>query len=344
MWVGVGALVITLVGPVMFADDHRSLGAVDFFGSKGLDVSAIRAALPFHEGDVFPPPKVHSDQLKKQVAEKIRQIIGHDPTDVVFVCCDTKQNFTAYIGLPGESYQPLVVNPSPNGSVRLPKAAVSLRAKYEDALEAAVMSGHASEDDSAGYSLSDDPKARRVELAVRDYALHNEALLLQVVASSSDARHRSIAAQMIGYGNQSNAQLDALVHASLDPSDEVRNDAIRALWVLAGAKQELTAKIPPDAFIRLMHSGAWADHNKSSLLLVALTESRDSKLLAQLRADALDPLLEMARWHSLGHAEAALTILGRIAGIDEPKLQKLIESGNVSAILANFAGELPRAP
>jgi hypothetical protein len=332
-------MVVTLVAPRTSAFDHRTLSAIDFFGYKGLDVSAIRGALPFREGDAFPPPKVHSDDLKRQVTQRVRQVIGRDPTDIGFVCCDAKQNFMVYIGLPGESYQPLVANSVPSGAVRLPKAAVSLREKYEDALEGAVMNGHASEDDSAGYSLSDDPKARRAELAVRDYALRNEALLLEVVASSSDARHRSIAAQMIGYGNQSDAQLDALVHASLDPSDEVRNDAIRALWVLAGAKPELTPKIPLEAFGRLMHSGSWADHNKSSLLLVALTEGRDPKVLAQLRAEALDPLLEMARWHSRGHAEAALTILGRMAGIEESRLRQLIESGDASAILASFAGD-----
>jgi hypothetical protein len=335
-------VIVTLGGPATFADDHRSLGSVDFFGSKGLDVAAIRAALPFHEGDTFPPPKVHSDELKKQVTASVHQIIGRDPTDVGFVCCDAKQNFMAYVGLPGESYQPLVTNAVPSGTVRLPKAALSLRDKYEDTLADAIMHGRAAEDDSAGYSLSEDPKAKRAQLAIRDYALQNETLLLQVVASSSDARHRSIAAQMLGYGNQTDAQLNALVHASLDPDGEVRNDATRALWVLVGAKQELAPKIPLEPYIRLMHSGSWTDHNKSSLLLVSVTESRDPKVLAQLRAEALDPLLEMARWHSHGHAEAALEILGHMAGIEEKTLEKLIESGDVSTILASFGGDLPQ--
>ena len=61
--------------------------------------------------------------------------------------------------------------------------------------------------------------------------------------------------------------------------------------------------------------------------------------LAQLRADALDSLLEIARWRSLGHASAALTILGRIAGIDEKTLQTLIDKGDVTPILGKFAGE-----
>jgi len=53
-----------------------------------------------------------------------------------------------------------------------------------------------------------------------------------------------------------------------------------------------------------------------------------------LRAEALDSLLEMARWRSPGHAEAALTILGRIAGIDEDSLTKLTDAGDAAAIIA----------
>jgi hypothetical protein len=320
------------------AAQKRLLGEIDFFGYKGLDVAAVRAALPFHEGEEFPPPKGHSDDLKRQVRERVHQVIGRDPTDVAFVCCDAHQNSMVYIGLPGGTYQEPVFNPQPTGTVRLPKEAITLRQKAENAWSNAVMSGHATEDDSAGYALTNDPKARSAELALRDYALRNEALLFEVVASSANANQRAIAAQMIGYGRQSDAQVAALVRASLDPDDGVRNDAVRALEVLATAKPELARQIPLAPYIRLIRSGAWSDHNKGSLVLVALTVSRDPKVLAQLRADALGALLEMARWRSLGHAEAALTVLGRIADIEEARLEKLIGSGDVQTILASFGG------
>jgi hypothetical protein len=88
--------------------------------------------------------------------------------------------------------------------------------------------------------------------------------------------------------------------------------------------------------MRLMRSGAWSDHNKASLVLVALTTTRDARMLTQLRAEALDPLLEMARWRNIGHAEAALTVLGRMAGIEEDALQKLIDAGQTATILGHF--------
>jgi len=94
--------------------------------------------------------------------------------------------------------------------------------------------------------------------------------------------------------------------------------------------------VPPGPFIRLLRSGAWSDHNKASLVLMALTTTRDPQLLAQRRADALDPLLEMGRWRNIGHAEAALMILGRMAGIEEATLKQLIDAGQIATILAKF--------
>jgi hypothetical protein len=312
------------------------LAAVDFFGYKGVDVAAIRRALPFQQGDSFPPPKVHADELKRQVAAAIKKVIGRPPTDVAFICCDAKQDYLAYIGLPGESYAPLAFNPIPTGDARLAKDAVKLSDAMDEAWSNAIMNGHATEEDSAGYALTNDPKARKAQLALRDYALQHEGVVLKVLASSSNADHRARAAQMLGYGRQSDGQIDALVQASLDPDDDVRNNAVRALEVLATARPVLARRIPPRPFVRLLRSGAWLDHNKASLVLVALTMTREPKLLEELRAEALEPLLEMARWRYVGHAEAALTVLGRIAGIEEDSLNKMINAGQTTTILAKF--------
>jgi hypothetical protein len=44
----------------------------------------------------------------------------------------------------------------------------------------------------------------------------------------------------------------------------------------------------------------------------------------------------MARWRSLGHAEAALLILGRVAGLDEDALNKLIDAGQSDTIIGKL--------
>jgi len=324
------------VSLVAEADDRRPVGAIDFFGYKGLDLAAVRAALPVHEGDLFPPANVKPDDLKRRMSDIVTRVTGRPPTNMSFGCCDAKQNWTIYIGLQGGSFQSIDLNPVPTGVIRLPSKAVSLRKDMDNAWTAAVMSGHATEDDSLGYALTNDPRARKAQLALRDYALQNETLILKVLATSSNARDRSIAAQILGYGRQSDEQIDALVHASLDADEGVRNDAVRALEVLAGAKPDLAARIPLDPFISLMRSGAWTDHNKASLVLIGLTSTRDPRALARLRAEALDPLLEMARWQSIGHAGPALTVLGRIAGFDEDVINKMIDAGQRDPILAKF--------
>lgn len=333
-WVAaVACTVLSTVAASPIRAQLKTLGEVDFFGNKGIDVTAVRAALPFHEGDLFPPAGAKSDQLKREVNDRVKQITGRAATDVSFVCCDSKQHWMVYVGVQGESYRELHFNPVPMGTVRLPKDAVTLGVRTEEASQKAVMSGHAEEDDSTGYALTRDPETRSAQLAMRNYALRNETLIMDVLASSSDARHRAIAAKMLGYARQSDEQVDALVRACLDSDDDVRNNGIRALAVLAGAKPDLTERIPVDVFVRLIRSAAWTDHNKASFVLVALTKRREPRVLSLLRSDALDPLIEMARWRSDSHAYWAVIVLGRIAGLDDDVIGKMMMAGEKEKII-----------
>ncbi len=149
-WIEIVILALVAIPPtVTLASDRRPLGEVDFFGYKGLDTAAIRSALPFHEGDLFPPAKVKSsDALKRQVSDKVKQVIGREPTGVSFVCCDSKQDWIVYVGLPGESYQALDFNPVPDEPIRLPKVALALREEMDKAWMRAVMKGHGTEDET----------------------------------------------------------------------------------------------------------------------------------------------------------------------------------------------------
>jgi len=97
------------------------------------------------------------------------------------------------------------------------------------------------------------------------------------------------------YARQSPEQIGALVLVSRDPSEGVRNNATRALGVLPSSNPDLVKQIPTATFVNLICSGVWSDRNKASFLLGNLTLTRDPKLLAQLRSQALDALIEMAR-------------------------------------------------
>ena len=114
--------------------------------------------------------------------------------------------------------------------------------------------------------------------------------------------------------------------AAFDADSEVRNNAVRALQVRRAAGPEVTRQIPAERFLPLLHSLTWSDRNKGSLLLAAMTESRDPALLKLLHDQALAPLREMAQWKNRGHASAALEMLGRMAGIEEGRLIEMIRS------------------
>jgi hypothetical protein len=164
------------------------------------------------------------------------------------------------------------------------------------------------------------PPARTIALKMRQYALTHEDELQSVLMSASDPQQRAIAAEVLGYARQSPQQMVALEKAARDSNDDVRDNSVRALAVLASSNVRVAKAIPTEAFIEMIRSGIWTDRNKASFLLEAVTRARDPKLLEELRAKSLDALVEMARWRDLGHALEARIILARIAGISEERV------------------------
>lgn len=306
------------------------IGDIEFFGYKGIDIVRLRKDLPVHEGDVY------SDRTKSLIHEAVLSALGKPPTDVAAVCCDEKGNRLLFIGLPGGSYKPASHDAAPEGNDRLSGSLMALYRRLDAAIENAVCRGGdgIQEDDSRGYALLKDPDARALQLAVRRWALRHERELMRVLEFSSAVEHRRVASDALGYARQSPRQILGLVRAARDSDDEVRNNAIRALGVLARSNTKLAEEIPPATFIEMLSSGGWNDRNKATSLLVALTTSRNPSLLASIHSVALDPLIEMARWRRPSHAFFARMILGRVAGLPERQLKDLAWNGPVDAILS----------
>lgn len=312
-------------------DQHRTIAKIDFFGYGHFDVLKLRSVLPIQSGESI--KQADWNTYLARIDEAIRSQTGKPPTDVARVCCDENGNSMIYIGVAGSSTIALKHKPAPKGENRLPAAALKLSQETEEALSKAVLAGRTQQDHSKGYALSADPELRAKELQIREFALANEDLLRAVLSSSSDAEHRAIAAQFLGYMNVSELQIADLTDAARDPDEGVRNNAVRALGVIASSSQQRARMILPEPFIALLKSDKWVDRNKGGWLLINLTESRDPKLLKQLRKEAMDALIEMARWQFAGHASFARRLLGRIAGIEEARLETLIE-GHAEAIIA----------
>ncbi len=187
-----------------------------------------------------------------------------------------------------------------------------------------------------------DSAARAVQQRFLIYAERDLDLLREVLRTSSDPEHRSLAAQVIGYAPDKREVIDDLVFAVTDPDNSVRNSATRALLAImhfANLHPELGIQIAATPFLDMVNSFSWTDRNKASAVLLALTEGRDPHVLQQLREHALESLVEMARWKG-PHRRFAYWLLGRIAGLSdeetseawadsearEERLEQMIES------------------
>jgi len=318
------------VTPVLAQEDSRPIGAIDFFGYAGFNLDPIKAALPIHEKDPFPGPS----EVTEKINQTVRSAIGRTPTDVAAVCCDSQGNYIIFVGLPGLNVKETRLNQVPKGKLKLPLSIVELYDQTMEASSASVLKGDAREDASHGYALSiSDSALREKQLAVRAYAIKHDALIRAVLKTSSETKQRIVAAHFLGYARQSTTQIADLVRATRDTNNGVRNDATRALGVLAESSPTVAARIPARPFIEMLNSGSWSDRNKAGWVLSILTRSRNPKLLAQLRSQAVTSLIEMARWRSIGHAYSARLMLGRIGGIPEERLWKLANADNAEEII-----------
>lgn len=321
-------LIVLLLPPGAFAQDKPKLiGKIEFFGYSGIDLNQVRAALPFHEKDEFSGESFA--QKAEQAGEAVKQVTAQRPTDIATICCDGQGHWIIFIGLSGKTIR---YNPEPGATTRLPENILNLYDRFIKVLLEDVQKGAAAEEHSKGYSLSASPPLRSIQLEMRDYAAAHGALLREVLKTSSDDRQRIVAAELLGYAQQSKFQIAALVQANRDSNSTVRNNATRALIVLAESSPKIAKEIPVEGFVELLLSGTWTDLNKASNLLNPITKSRSAKILAQLRQkEVLNRLIEIARWRS--HAEPARYILGRIAGSDERRLKQLVKSGKVEIII-----------
>ena len=331
----IGLFLLTLVPPASCQQpdmEHTPfrIGEINYFGYAGVDVAAIRAQLPLHPGDSLTFATFREEPMKAVIT----RITGQPPTDLNITCCDDAKRLLIYIGLGGASSHSQSTATPPHGLDHLDPEALRLYDEDMKGLERAVTAGNAGEDDSQGYMLSNDPALHQINLAMHTYAVTREAEFIRVLHMATDPRQRRVAATFLGYVLRSTTQVEALVQAVGDPDDEVRNNAVRALWVLSSSHNGQPLDMDPQPFIALLFSGKWTDRNKSSLLLFRLTENRDSKLLATLREKAMQPLIEGASWTGdPGHSDPFLVILGRIAGIPNDKLQKLVDAHDTAAII-----------
>ena len=308
------------------------IGTVDLYGLKTITRQQVRNVLRLKEGDAVP-----GEEARGEIVKRLKTLPNVEDAALDFPCCDEKYGKSIlYVGIREKGTPALKFRSAPAGDIHLPAEMLRLEELFYDKLGKAVIKGDVAEDDSQGHSLMANAEARAVQEQFIGIAAKDGDLLRKVLRNSSDPSHRALAAQIIAYSPNKRKIINDLVYAMTDPSDSVRNAAVRALAVLARYSQkhpEKGLKISFAPFIDLLNSVIWTDRNKSSLALFPLTDGRDPKLLRELRTKALPSLLDIARWQSPGHASGALMILGRIAGIADGEIFEAIQNGKRDIII-----------
>lgn len=304
------------------AQEPPAIGIIDTYGLTRLSREAVIQASGLHPGDSIP-----SDTAS--LTARLRAVPGVRAASLNAVCCEDGRAII-YIGIVESDARLPGWNPAPAGASALPDSIRRLGEAFEEALWDALLHNDAGEDQSAGHALMHYPAARAIQERFIPIAAAELPLLRDVLRSSASAGDRALAVQILGYAPDKPAVVPDLVRATRDPDGGVRNNAMRALWVMAEASTPVP--VPPDAFIPLLNSPEWTDRNKASMTLAGITRRRDPALLAALEA-ARPALLEMAHWKSLGHAFAALVILGRMRGLPEEEIAEALARGDREAIL-----------
>ena len=304
------------------------IGSIDFFGYGSLDLSRLEHVLPFKLGDPLP-----AAELRDEAEQTISRVADRPSVTISALCCLGDGSYAVFVGMAELNAPFLGFNERPSRDHKLPPGILELFTKMNQYWSAAVEAGHAGEDDSQGYALLNDPDTHFQQVKLRDWARANSPIVYKVLETSRYKEQRAYAAEALGYLKRSPRQVSALVQSSFDADAGVRNNALRALALVVKAGPELAAEVPSERFIPLLHSPEWSDRNKTTLLFESLTASRDPAVLGLLRGGAIEPLREMALWHDWRHAESSARLLGRIAGIEEARIDKLIADQNVSEIL-----------
>lgn len=307
-----------------------AIGTIDYYGIRHTNKSVIERALQITPGDEVP-----KSPLAAQA--RLAAVPGVARARLNFVCCDSLGKTILYVGIQEKGVPELHFRPAPKGEARLPADIVKAGRAYDAALIKAVVSGDAGEDDSSGYALSHNRGLRAIEERFVTFAHDDRSILRKVLHDSADANQRALAAQVLGYARDHRAVVPDLAFAMSDPDSDVRNNAMRALAILAGYAQahpSAAIKVPTRPFVNLLNSLIWSDRNKAGWALMELTTLRDPALLADLRERAMPALIEMAQWKNLGHAEPYCFILGRIAGLPEKEIFSDLQDGKKAKVIA----------
>ena len=296
---------------------RETIRFVDVYGLRSLEREAVLETLDVRVGDTL---EVDRDAA----VARLRALECVD--DAVVILMAQPGNAGLLVGVKELGSPRLKLRERPDVGITLPAAIheayqgsldESLKGMYEGVFGAEVHDG---------YELSLYGPAREHEERLVELAGTHAALLQAVLRLAVSDQERAVAAHALAYLGDKQVVGAELSRAITDPSPSVRNNAVRALTVLAewcSTSGLEPPSVDQDALILMLDSLDWTDRNKASALLSVLSLGRPPELLDALRARALPALEEMALWSSRGHAEFAMRVLYRLAGYPEADFEEV---------------------
>lgn len=315
------------------------IGTINVYGNRSISTDTILRYAQISETDSISQKTFLTGVIEKN----IKQIPGIKLAKTALVCCDKNGDYHLFIGIAESELNILSYREKPTLRIVLPEKYLNAYLQFSDRLSDAIQKSEADEDWSDGHSLIRYLPARRIQEKYRLWADENFSDLKKILRTSAYDQQRAAAAQIIAYHFDKNEVVPELIYALIDESDEVRNNAIKALAIIAnyaGKHPEKKIQIPNAPFIRLINSVAWQDRNKGLSVLTQLTATRDPALLNKLKETSLPALKEMVIWKSSQHALPAYVILARVAGIPEEEINRNSSGTNFANEAMKLAGSI----
>jgi len=293
------------------------VGTIEYYG-RGFAIGEARTCLNFNENDSISFLEDDKDYAvaKTGIEMCLLKLPSVKQAEVSFVCCNQPgEQWMVYVGSDTVATTKKIINKI--SDVRLSAAIAAKYVQLMELLVTAIQQNEADEDNSNGHAFLRYLPARKIQESFIPYANANIKLLKTVLKTSKYPEEREVAATVIAYYSNKKEIVNDLIDAIDDPDEGVRNAALKAVGVIADYaknKPELSITIPADPFIELMNSISWTDRNKSSLVLLSLTNKREKNVLDELKLKAMDAVIDMAGWKNMGHAIPGFILLGRMAG------------------------------
>ena len=315
---------LATVALMVMAAQTPLVGDIEIFGTRKVSQEKILKALGVQPGEPLPPSK-------SKLEEALTSVDGVARASVEAVCCDAGKA-VLYVGIEERGAPAFQLRDQPQGDLQLPDEIVQAYHDFTIALAQAAREGDTREDIKQGHSLMDNIACNVLQKRFMGFAELHQEVLQAVLREAEDEEQRAVAAYVLGYAPKKAQVVNDLQLALRDPDPDVRANALRALKPIALMAQkdpDLGIRVETTWFVEMLNSTVLKDRLEGVRTLLMLTElGIPEPTFKHLSERGIRPLEEMAHWRNLEYVLPAYLLLGRMAGVGDPELERTWASGD----------------